>query len=95
MNFILLSTNTTPTGRGLLQEDNMIYVLSACCKSKYTNENDGICSACSLKDRVASNWRTHIDLGEKWVKEIRHWRDWGLDLFGYKDFELHVAERKE
>lgn len=92
MDFILLGTSTTSTGRGLLQEDRTLYVLSACCTAKYLNDKI-VCSVCQIKDSKISGWRTTISLDEDWVEEQRHWKEWGQGVFGYKDFELHIEEK--
>lgn len=80
----------SPTGRGLVQIGDKLYVLSPCCGGTYEGS---LCGKCRKQDTGVLGWDTCLPLIDNWRgTEPEAWRRWGLGIFGYENFAMKVEE---
>ena len=97
---VLMYGHQNPKGRGLVQKNDELFVLSECCEAPIdalARRSDGAtwlrCNECDrmLEENVRM-WNCHVQRLTQEAASSESWAAWGLDLFGLKEFRLKVTE---
>lgn len=97
---VLMYGHQNPKGRGLVQKNDELIVLSECCEATidalYRKANGETWLRCNECDRPLQHndrmWNCHVQRLTQEAASAESWRAWGLDLFGLEEFGLKVTE---
>lgn len=88
---IILSEYDSLTGRALVQEGSMVYVLTRCCGEKFRfTYGDNVCSGCNQVLEEQGFWSTKFNAASV-VGEDNTWSEWVEFWFGLKDAEMTIS----
>ena len=89
---ILIDKEHSKTGFTLVQEDNDVYVLSACCESRLSDFSKRCvdCNDVMVEDPGGTSWSVNWRVDHALSESLDQWVEWLKFWFGLENAEVKI-----